>query len=98
MQQISIERVRLDMTECAMLSTENCARNWNLTIRINGICTNKQKTLLENEMHKFLWDFELLTDHLISAILPYLVRPTKKKENLQNCRPHSKIEGERKEW
>ena len=32
---------RLDTTGRAGWSTENCARNWNLTIRTNGICTTQ---------------------------------------------------------
>ena len=34
----------------------------------------------ENEMHKVLWDFQILTDHLISARRPNLVTVNKKKK------------------
>ena len=43
--------------------------------------------VLENDTHKLLWDFDLQTDHLISARRPDLIIINKKKkENLQNCR------------
>ena len=38
----------------------------------------------ENETHKLLWDFEVQTDHQISARRPDLIL-INKKENLQNC-------------
>ena len=34
---------------------------------------------LENETHKLLWDFEIQTDHLISARRPDLIIIKKKK-------------------
>ena len=34
---------------------------------------HNQESVLENETHKLLWDFEIQTDHLISARLPDLV-------------------------
>ena len=48
----------------------------------------------ENDSHKLLWDFDIQTDHLISARRPDLIiiikkkkkKKEKKKENLQNCR------------
>ena len=46
-------------------------------------------TVLENDMHKLLWDSDIQTDHLISARRPDLIiinKKKKKKENLQNCR------------
>ena len=42
--------------------------------------------VLENDTHKLLWDFDIHTDHLISARRPGLIIISKKKENLQNCR------------
>ena len=33
---------------------------------------HKPESILENEMHKILWDFEIQTDHLISARWPDL--------------------------
>ena len=41
--------------------------------------------VLENNTHKLLWDFNIHTDHLISARRPDLIIINKKKENLQNC-------------
>ena len=43
-------------------------------------------SVLENDTHKHLWDFDIHTDHLISARRPDLMIINKKKENLQNCR------------
>ena len=37
------------------------------------------ESILENETHKILWDFEKQTDHLISARRPDLVIINKKK-------------------
>ena len=43
--------------------------------------------VLENNTHKLLWDFDIHTDHLISARRPDLtIINHNKKENLQNCR------------
>ena len=43
--------------------------------------------VLENNTHKFLWDFDILTDHLVSArrLALIIIKKKKKKENLQNC-------------
>ena len=46
---------------------------------------HNQKSVLENETHKLLWDFEIQTDHLISTRRSDLVIINKKKENLSNC-------------
>ena len=43
------------------------------------------ESVLENETHKILWDFEIQTDHLISTRRPDRVNKKKKKENLPNC-------------
>ena len=40
---------------------------------------NKPESILKNEMHKILWDFEIQTDHLIPARIPDLVIINKKK-------------------
>ena len=40
----------------------------------------------ENETHKILWDFEIQTNHLISARRQHLVIVKKKKKNLLNSR------------
>ena len=44
--------------------------------------------VLENDTHKLLWDFDIQTDHLISARRRdfIIINNNKKKENLQNCR------------
>ena len=58
--------------------------------------------VLENETHKLLWDFEIQTDHLISARRPDL-QIVSNKENLQtrgHCRldrPQRENKRERKE-
>ena len=62
-------------------------------------------SILENDTHKLQWDFDIHTDHLITARRPDIIiinkkkkKKRKKKENLQNCRlyclgrPQSKIE------
>ena len=58
--------------------------------------------VLENDTHKLLWDFDIHTDHLISARRPDLIIINKNKENLQNCRfccpawPQDKTESNQK--
>ena len=46
-------------------------------------------SVLENDTHKLLWDFDIQTDPLITARRPYLIiinkKQKKKKETLQNC-------------
>ena len=42
--------------------------------------------VLEIDTHKLQWDFDIQTDHLISARRPDLTVINKKKENLQYCR------------
>ena len=41
------------------------------------------ESVLEHEMHKLFWDFEIQTDHLISAKQPDLVKVNKKKRSCQ---------------
>ena len=41
---------------------------------------NNPESVLENDKHELLWDFDIQTDHLISARRPDLNK--KKKENL----------------
>ena len=45
----------------------------------NKCYMHNPESVQENEMHKFLWDFEIQTDHLISARQPDLVIVNKKK-------------------
>ena len=42
--------------------------------------------VLENGPHKLLWDYDIQTDHLISARRSDLIIFDNKKENLQNSR------------
>ena len=53
--------------------------------------TNNPESILENKMHKILWDFDIQTDHLIPARWPDLVivnnnDKKKKKEKKRTCR------------
>ena len=43
----------------------------------------KPESIQENEMHKIIWYFEILTDHLISARRPDLVIVNKKERTCQ---------------
>ena len=45
----------------------------------------QRASVLENGTYKLLWDFDIQTDHLISAGQPDLIIINKKKENLQCC-------------
>ena len=59
---------------------------------------HKPASVLENDTHKLLWDFDIQTDPLISARRPDFMminqkkkkkkrkKKKRKKENLQNCR------------
>ena len=40
----------------------------------------KQASALENEMHQLVWDFDIITDHLISAKRPDLLIIDKRRE------------------
>ena len=42
--------------------------------------------VLENDTHKPLWDFNIQTDHLISARKPDLIIITKKKKKKRMCK------------
>ena len=80
--------------------------HWELCLKFKFNPTNKRyiynpESVLENEMHKLLWEFEIKTDHPISARRPDLVivkNKKRKKENLPNsglCRsgwPQNKTE------
>ena len=62
--------------------------HWELCQKLKFDDTNKWYThnpesVLENETHKLLWDFEIQTNHLISARRPDLVIVNKKK---RTCR------------
>ena len=77
--------------------------HWELCKKLKLDLTNKwYMQNPESETHKLPWDFEIQTDHLISASRPDRVI-VKKKENLLNCelrrtsRPQNKTERKRKE-
>ena len=63
--------------------------HWEMCKKLKFDHTNKwymrnPAAILENDTHKFLWDFDIHTDHLISARRPDLVIINNKKENLKN--------------
>ena len=65
--------------------------HWEMCKKYNFDHTNKwymhnQVPVLENDTHELLLDFDIRTDHQISARRPDLIIINKKKENLQNCR------------
>ena len=47
---------------------------------------HNQESVLENETYKLLWDFEIQTDHLITARRPELVIIQKKKKKKRKKR------------
>ena len=66
--------------------------HWELCKKFKFYHTNKcymhnPASVLEIDTHKLLWNFDMKTDHLISARRPDLIIINQKKENLQNCRP-----------
>ena len=65
--------------------------HWELCKKFKFDHTNKwyihnPAPVFENDTHKLLWDFDVQTDHLISARRPDLIIINKTKENLQNWR------------
>ena len=71
--------------------------------RTNKWYIHKPASILENDKHNLHWNFDIQTNHLISARRPDLIiinniNNNNKKEKLQNCGlycpgwPHSKIE------
>ena len=50
----------------------------------NKWCMHNPAAVLKNNTHKLLWDFDMQTDHLISARRPDFIVINKKIENLQN--------------
>ena len=69
--------IRLDTTGWVRWSTGICAKNFNLTIWTNGTYTTQH--LSERMTHKLLCDFDIQTDHLISARRPGIIVINKKK-------------------
>ena len=56
------------------------------------------ESVLENETHTLLWDFDIQTDHLIMARRPDLIIINKNRENLQNCGLCCPRGPQRKKW
>ena len=110
------ETINHIISECSKLAQEYKARqdwvgkviDWEMCKKFQFDHTNKwymhnPAPVLENDTHKFLWDFDIQTDQLIPARRPDLTIINKNKENLQNCRlccpgrPQNKSERTRKE-
>ena len=60
------ELSKLATTEWIRFSTENCGKDWNLTMLPNGICPNQNP-------HTILWYLEIQTHHLIPTWRPDLI-------------------------
>ena len=52
---------------------------------------NKPEPVLENDTHKLLWDFDIQTDHRISARWPDLIIINKKKKKKKKKRKKKKV-------
>ena len=65
------------------------------------VYTHNQEPVQDNETHKVIWDFEIQTDHLISARRPDIGIDKKKREPTELCtlpgRPQNNIKRKRKE-
>ena len=59
--------------------TGNCARNWNLTIHINGICTTQHQSWIMTHTQIPLGFWHTKTDHLMSTRQPDLIIINKRK-------------------
>ena len=53
--------------------------------RTNKWYMHNPVSVLENGVHKLLWDFDIQADQLTSARRPDLIVNNKKRENIQNC-------------
>ena len=53
--------------------------------------------VIENDSHKLLWDFDIQTDHLISARRPDLIIINKKRESVKLSTLLSREESEKKD-
>ena len=51
---------------------------------INKLYMHQLESVLKNETHKILWDFEIQTNHLISDRRPDFVLINKRKNNLSS--------------
>ena len=61
--------------------------HWKMCKKFKFEHTNKWYThnpapVIQHDMHKLLWDFDILTDHLIPASRPDLIIVNKKKERI----------------
>ena len=88
----------ITLSECSKLAQkEYLTRHYYLRNVINSELCKKlifdhtkkwymhyKESVLGNEMHELIWDFEIQTDHLISARRSNIII-TNKKEHLQNC-------------
>ena len=59
---------------------------------------HNKASVLENDTHKLLWNFEIQTDHLISGRIPNLIRINKKKivAFAVQADPRIKLKGKRR--
>ena len=94
------ETINHIISECSKLAQkeyktrhdwEGKVTHWEMCKKFKFDHTNKWymhnlAPVVENDTHKLLWDFDIHTDHLISARRPDLIINKNKKENLQNCR------------
>ena len=68
------------MSGWAIVYIVNCAKKKLKFEHENKWYMNNSAAVLENEAHKLLWDFDIQTDHLISARRPDLIIIKNKKE------------------
>ena len=94
------ETINLILSECSKLAQKEYKTrhdwagkviHWEMYRKFKFDRTNKQymhnpEPVLENETHKFLWDFEIQTDILISARRPDLIIINKKEKKNRTCR------------
>ena len=53
--------------------------HWELSKKFKFDHLHNPESALENKTHKFLWDFQIQMDHVISARRPDLVKVSKTK-------------------
>ena len=93
------ETINHIISDCSKLGQENKARHdwvgkvilWKMCRKFQFDHTNKwymhnPAPVLENNSHKLLWDFNILTDHLIPARKPDLIIINKKKKKTRICK------------
>ena len=72
MQQISAEKYKTRHDWVGKMIYGELCKKFKLN-QTNKWYMHNPESVRENETQKFLWDFEIQTDHLISARQPYLV-------------------------